>query len=114
MAWRVRAQVVPGYWRKEAESKKAIDARGFLHTGDVGFRDSQGWFFVVDRKKDLIIASGYKVWPREVEDRLLEHAAVKVRCSASVCCADSPVRRKRQWLVYQTSTEAKQSKRSSR
>lgn len=60
------AQVVPGYWQKPEESKKAIDREGFLYTGDVGFRDKQGWFFVVDRKKDLIIASGYKVWPREV------------------------------------------------
>jgi long-chain acyl-CoA synthetase len=47
-----------------------------LLTGDVGLMDSQGWFYVVDRKKDMINASGYKVWPREVEDVLTEHPAV--------------------------------------
>ena len=51
-------------------------SRDALHTGDVGFIDADGWFYVVDRKKDLINASGYKVWPREVEDVLYEHPAV--------------------------------------
>ncbi|MCU1361877.1 MAG: lcfB 14, partial [Ilumatobacteraceae bacterium] len=50
---------------------------GSLHTGDVGFMDADGWFYVVDRKKDMIIASGYKVWPREVEDVLYQHPAVR-------------------------------------
>ncbi len=68
-------QVVPGYWNKPDESRHAIPD-GHLHTGDVGFMDVQGWFYVVDRKKDLINASGYKVWPREVEDVLCEHEAV--------------------------------------
>jgi len=68
--------VVPGYWEKPEESAKAFEARG-IHTGDVGFMDAQGWFYIVDRKKDLIIASGYKVWPREVEDVLYTHPAVR-------------------------------------
>lgn len=68
-------QVVPGYWDKPEESAHALPG-GELHTGDVGFMDEQGWFYVVDRKKDLINASGYKVWPREVEDVLCEHPAV--------------------------------------
>lgn len=68
-------QVVPGYWGQPDESRHAI-RMGQLHTGDVGFVDEQGWFYVVDRKKDLINASGYKVWPREVEDVLCEHEAV--------------------------------------
>lgn len=50
---------------------------GELRTGDVGFMDAEGWFYLVDRKKDMIIASGYKVWPREVEDVLYRHAAVR-------------------------------------
>ena len=45
--------------------------------GDVGFMDPDGWFYIVDRKKDMINASGYKVWPREVEDVLYEHPAVR-------------------------------------
>jgi long-chain acyl-CoA synthetase len=49
---------------------------GLLRTGDVGIRSREGWFFVVDRIKDQINASGYKIWPREVENVLLEHPAV--------------------------------------
>jgi long-chain acyl-CoA synthetase len=48
-----------------------------LKTGDVGYMDAEGWFYVVDRKKDQINAGGYKVWPREVEDVLYEHEAVR-------------------------------------
>ena len=69
-------QVVSGYWNKPEETQNAIPG-GSLHTGDVGYMDSQGWFYIVDRKKDQINAGGYKVWPREVEDVLYEHDAVK-------------------------------------
>ena len=48
-----------------------------MHTGDIGFRDEAGWIYLVDRKKDVIIASGFKVWPREVEDVLYAHPAVR-------------------------------------
>ncbi|MBI4694923.1 MAG: AMP-binding protein [Gammaproteobacteria bacterium] len=68
--------VVPGYWEKPEESKLAFEERG-IHTGDVGFMDAKGYFYIVDRKKDLIIASGYKVWPREVEDVLYTHPDVR-------------------------------------
>jgi long-chain acyl-CoA synthetase len=68
-------QVVPGYWQQPDETAHALPD-GHLHTGDIGFRDENGWFYVVDRKKDMINASGYKVWPREVEDVLAEHEAV--------------------------------------
>ena len=69
-------QVVAGYWNKPEETAKALPG-GSLHTGDVGFMDEQGWFYIVDRKKDQINAAGYKVWPREVEDVLYEHQAVR-------------------------------------
>ncbi|HEX2914474.1 MAG TPA: AMP-binding protein [Chloroflexia bacterium] len=69
-------QVVPGYWEKFEESANAI-SDGYLHTGDVAKMDQAGWFYLVDRKKDMIIASGYKVWPREVEDVLYQHPAVR-------------------------------------
>jgi long-chain acyl-CoA synthetase len=68
--------VVPGYWRQPAESDAAIPG-GELHTGDIGFMDTDGWLYVVDRKKDMISASGFKVWPREVEDVLYTHPAVR-------------------------------------
>lgn len=69
-------QVVSGYWDKPEETEHAIPG-GALHTGDVGFMDDDGWFFLVDRKKDLINAAGYKVWPRDVEDALYGHGAVR-------------------------------------
>ena len=68
--------IVPGYWQQPAETKKAI-RNGWLYTGDVGKMDDNGWFYVVDRKKDLIVASGYKVWPRDVEDVIYQHPAVR-------------------------------------
>jgi long-chain acyl-CoA synthetase len=68
--------VVPGYWNKPEESAHAI-RDGWLYTGDVGKMDEQGWFYVVDRKKDLINVSGFKVWPRDVEDVLYQHPAVR-------------------------------------
>ncbi|MGW0393742.1 class I adenylate-forming enzyme family protein [Streptomyces sp. NPDC003042] len=69
-------QVVPGYWGLPIESAEAFPD-GELRTGDVGFMDAVGWLYVVDRKKDMINASGFKVWPREVEDVLYTHPAVR-------------------------------------
>jgi long-chain acyl-CoA synthetase len=69
-------QIVPGYWRNPAATGKSITADG-LRTGDVGFMDESGWFYLVDRSKDMIVASGFKVWPREVEEVLYEHPAVR-------------------------------------
>jgi long-chain acyl-CoA synthetase len=69
-------QVVSGYWRlPEATAETFPD--GELRTGDIGFMDADGWLYVVDRKKDMINASGFKVWPREVEDVLYTHPAVR-------------------------------------
>jgi long-chain acyl-CoA synthetase len=61
--------IIPGYWNKPDETAHAI-RRGWLFTGDVGTTDEKGWFYLLDRKKDMIIASGFKVWPREVEDMI--------------------------------------------
>lgn len=61
--------IVPGYWKKPEETAHAI-RKGWLYTGDVGSMDAKGWFYLLDRKKDMIIASGFKVWPREVEDTI--------------------------------------------
>jgi long-chain acyl-CoA synthetase len=69
-------QVAKGYWNKPDETAHAMPG-GRFHTGDVGFMDDEGWFYLVDRKKDQINAAGYKVWPREVEDVLYEHPAVR-------------------------------------
>jgi long-chain acyl-CoA synthetase len=68
--------VVPGYWDRPDETAHAI-RDGWLHSGDLGKRDDEGWFFLVDRLKDQINASGFKVWPRDVEDVLLQHPLVR-------------------------------------
>jgi long-chain acyl-CoA synthetase len=72
----VGPQVVAGYWGKPEETAANLPG-GALKSGDVGFMSPEGWVFIVDRKKDMINASGYKVWPREVEDVLAEHPAVR-------------------------------------
>jgi long-chain acyl-CoA synthetase len=69
-------QIVPRYWRRPTETAAALRNRE-LRTGDVGFMDEAGWFYLVDRAKDMIIASGFKVWPREVEEVLYLHPAVR-------------------------------------
>jgi long-chain acyl-CoA synthetase len=68
--------IVPGYWNKPEETAHAI-RQGWLFTGDVGTMDSRGWVYLLDRKKDMIIASGFKVWPREVEDTIYLHPSVR-------------------------------------
>ncbi len=72
-------QVMAGYWQKPEVSAKTL-RKGRLHTGDVGYLDDDGYLFIVDRIKEMIIASGYKVYPRTVEEALYEHPAV-VECA---------------------------------
>jgi long-chain acyl-CoA synthetase len=69
-------QVMLGYWNRPEETSKAL-IDGWMHTGDIAIMDKAGWFYLVDRKKDVIIASGFKVWPREVEDVLYGHPAIR-------------------------------------
>lgn len=68
-------QVVNGYWRNRDATATAMPG-GWLHSGDAAVMDAQGWIYLVDRIKDQINVSGYKVWPREVEDCLYEHPSV--------------------------------------
>ena len=76
-------QLMTGYWNRPDETSivlrdHVVDgvARRFLHTGDLGYLDEDGYLFIVDRKKDLIKTSGYQVWPREVEEAIARHPAV--------------------------------------
>jgi long-chain acyl-CoA synthetase len=68
--------VMLGYFNRPAESAEALRG-GWFHTGDVGYRDADGFYWLVDRVKDMINAAGFKVWPREVEEVLYAHPAVK-------------------------------------
>jgi len=67
--------VMKGYWERESDTLEAIPD-GWFRTGDMAKQDEDGYFFIVDRKKDLIIRGGYNVYPREVEEALYEHEAV--------------------------------------
>ncbi len=68
--------VMAGYWNNPAETAAQL-SDGWLRTGDMATMDENGWFYLVDRKKDQINASGFKVWPQEVEEVLYEHPAVR-------------------------------------
>jgi long-chain acyl-CoA synthetase len=69
-------QVMKGYWNKDNDSADVL-IDGFLHTGDVAIMDSDGYFFIVDRIKDMIITNGYKVYPRNVEEAIYQNPAVE-------------------------------------
>ena len=68
--------VMKGYWKREKETE-AIFHDGWMHTGDLGYMDEKGYFYIADRSKDLIVASGFNVYPREVEEVLYRHEAVQ-------------------------------------
>ena len=69
--------VMKGYWRREDATAAAIDADGWFKTGDMAKVDEDGYFFIVDRKKELVIRGGFNVYPREIEEVLYEHPAVR-------------------------------------
>ncbi len=69
--------VMKGYWRQEEATADAIDPDGWFKTGDMATIDEDGYFFIVDRKKDLVIRGGYNVYPREVEEVFYEHPDVR-------------------------------------
>ncbi|MDQ0875449.1 long-chain acyl-CoA synthetase [Paenibacillus sp. V4I3] len=76
-------QVMKGYWQREHETAKTI-RDGWLYTGDMGRIDEDGFFSIVDRKKDLIIAGGYNIYPRDIEEVLFEHPAILEAAVAGV------------------------------
>jgi long-chain acyl-CoA synthetase len=69
--------VMKGYWERPDATEEAIDADGWFHSGDMATIDDDGYFFIVDRKKDMIIRGGFNVYPREIEEVLYEHPAVR-------------------------------------
>jgi acyl-CoA synthetase (AMP-forming)/AMP-acid ligase II len=73
----VRGPLVMAGYYKDPEATAEVSAFGWHHTGDIGTRDTDGWFYVVDRKKDMIISGGFNVYPAEVEKALLAHPAVQ-------------------------------------
>lgn len=82
--------VMKGYHNKPEETKNAIDEEGFMHTGDVAIMDNQGYLSIVDRTKDMIIVSGYKVFSTKLEDTLSEHPAIDLIATVGVPNPDRP------------------------
>jgi long-chain acyl-CoA synthetase len=74
--WVRGPQVMQGYWGRPDETKGVLTADGWLHTGDIGVLEPQGYLRLLDRKKDMIIVSGFKVFPNEVEDVVMQHPGV--------------------------------------
>jgi long-chain acyl-CoA synthetase len=69
-------QVMRGYWQRPEETAKVLDGDGWLRTGDIAVMNEQGYFKIVDRKKDMILVSGFNVFPNEVEDVIAMHPKV--------------------------------------
>ncbi|HUH55966.1 MAG TPA: AMP-binding protein [Rhodanobacter sp.] len=69
-------QVMKGYWNRPNETANVLDAEGWLHTGDIARMDESGYVYIVDRKKDMILVSGFNVYPNEVEDTVMQHPGV--------------------------------------
>lgn len=69
-------QVMPGYWKRDDETAKVMTADGFLKTGDIGIMNNEGYVKIVDRKKDMILVSGFNVYPNEIEDVVSHHPKV--------------------------------------
>ncbi|ODV10584.1 MAG: long-chain-fatty-acid--CoA ligase, partial [Rhodanobacter sp. SCN 68-63] len=69
-------QVMQGYWQRPDETAKVLTADGWLHTGDIARMDPNGYVYIVDRKKDMILVSGFNVYPNEVEDIVMQHPGV--------------------------------------
>ncbi len=102
-------QIMTGYWNNPGESRVALrrhdDGPPWLHTGDLGRMDGDGYVFVVDRKKDLIKPGGMQVWPREVEEAIALHPAVH---EVGVAGVDDPVRGEtvKAWVVLREGARA--------
>jgi long-chain acyl-CoA synthetase len=109
-------QLMVGFWNRPEETASVLrdhvdldgTTRRWLHTGDLGYLDEDGYLFIVDRKKDLIKTSGYQVWPREIEETLASHPAV---AEVGVAGVPDPAKGEvvRAWVVLrkgQSATEA--------
>ncbi len=69
--------VTAGYWKRPDATAEAMTSDGFLRTGDIGYMDEEGWVYIVDRTKDMILCSGYNVYPRVIEEAIYEHPSVE-------------------------------------
>jgi long-chain acyl-CoA synthetase len=76
-------QLTKGYYKKPEETADAI-REGWFYTGDIGYMDDEGYLFIVDRKKDMIIAGGYNIYPRDIDEVLFEHPKIQEACAVGL------------------------------
>ncbi len=76
-------QVTEGYYKNSEETENAI-RDGWVYTGDIGYMDDEGYLFIVDRKKDMIIAGGYNIYPRDIDEVLYEHPKIQEACAVGI------------------------------
>jgi len=76
-------QQMMGYYKKPEETAEAV-RDGWFHTGDIGYMDDEGYLYIVDRKKDMIIAGGFNIYPREIDEILYEHPKIKEACAVGL------------------------------
>ncbi|MFA5677183.1 MAG: long-chain fatty acid--CoA ligase [Pseudomonas sp.] len=81
--------ITAGYWKRPDATAEAMTEDGYLRTGDIGYMDEDGWVYIVDRTKDMILCSGYNVYPRVIEEAIYEHPSVE---EVSVIGIDDPYR----------------------
>lgn len=74
--WVYGPQVMQGYWHQDAETSDVFDDKGWLRTGDIAYMDERGFLYIVDRKKDMVLVSGFNVYPNEIEDVIATHPGV--------------------------------------
>jgi long-chain acyl-CoA synthetase len=82
--WVRGPNVFAGYWKRPDATASVLDEDGYLHTGDIAYRDEDGYLFIVDRAKDLIIVSGFNVFPREVEEAAETHPKVEEAAAVGI------------------------------
>ncbi|NJL12965.1 MAG: long-chain fatty acid--CoA ligase [Microscillaceae bacterium] len=76
-------QVMAGYYQRPDQTKEVFQ-EGWLHTGDIGYLDEEGWLFLIDRKKDMILASGYNIYPKEIDEVLYTHPDILEACTVGI------------------------------
>ena len=95
-------QVMAGYWQRPDETAKVMTADGFFRSGDIGVVDERGYFKIVDRKKDMILVSGFNVYPNEVEDVVTQMPGI-LECAA-VGIADAKAGEAVKLVIVQAAT----------
>ncbi len=98
-------QVMLGYFGEEEATRAVLDAEGWLSTGDIAYQDEDGYFFIVDRKKEIFFSGGYNVYPAEIERVLLEHPAI-AEAAVTAASDDHYGSVAKAWLVLQPGVEA--------